>query len=323
MLFKGKKFIFFCGKGGVGKTTCAASTAVKLSQSGYKTLLYSTDPAHSIADSLGQSLTNKISEIRHVSNLYAVEINASIELKSFIDKYQKEISGFFITVTGLDMDDMDDLLLLTLPGLDELMAVKKIVDFLESENNFDYIVCDTAPTGHALRLISVPDIVNDWVKVLAGIQWEYKYFTGRLINNAVQQNDFLFIIKRIINSAKLVFRNSAQTIFNVVTIPEAMAIAETMKLISSLNKMGIMVRNLIINNIIPENNQCAFCTNYRKSQNIYIEELKRSFSNIHIIIKLRHSSEIRGVPSLIDFAEDLNLSGVPGNNNFMNETGEV
>ena len=305
-----KQFIFFCGKGGVGKTTCAVSTSIKLSQSGYKTLLFSTDPAHSIADSLEQRLTDKVSAVNNVPNMYALEIDASKELKSFVIMYEKELTDFFKTVANLDNEDVNDLLLLTLPGIDELMAIKKIIDFTEQENDFTYFVCDTAPTGHALRLISIPDIANEWIKVMASLQWKYKCVISTFSGNTVKDNDLLLILKKIISRVKSILKNKEQTVFNIVTIPEAMAVQETKRLISSLNKMGLTIHNLIVNNIIPANNTCIFCSNRRKSQNVYLQELNKSFQNINIISKLLEDREIRGIESLANFSHNLALTGV-------------
>ena len=247
---KQRQFIFFCGKGGVGKTTCASATAVRLSQQGYKTLLFSTDPAHSISDSLEANLTSKITQVKGVERLYAIEIDASSELKYFIKSYQKEISDFLKNTTYLDNEDIDDFFLTSLPGVDELMAVKKMIDFLDADNDFLYFVCDTAPTGHALQLISMPDTINKWIKALANIQWKYRYVKSRFSGNAAEDDDFLMILKKIVTKVKNVLKDPYQAIFNVVTIPEAMAALETKRLITALNDMGIKAQNLIINNII-------------------------------------------------------------------------
>jgi len=310
MPFDDKKFILFCGKGGVGKTTCATATAVKLSRAGYKTLLFSTDPAHSIADCLEQPVTNKINEIANLPNLFASEIDAGIELKTFTKQYEREMNDFLKKTTNLDTEDINDFMLLTLPGIDELMAIKKITDFIENKNDFSYFVCDTAPTGHTLRLISMPDVANDWIKVLASIQWKYKDIMSRFSNNIVEDNDFLLILKRIVNKVRSVLKEPSQTIFNIVTIPEALSVMETKRLIAALNNLGIIAKNLIINNIIPENRNCTFCTKYREMQNTYIKELNDSLTNIKIISKFKNISEVKGIKNLEDFSQDLILSGV-------------
>lgn len=313
MSSKLKQFIFFCGKGGVGKTTCSTSTAIRLAQLGKKSLLFSTDPAHSIADSLEARLTNKITEISEIPNLYAIEVDAASELKAFTKQYQKQIKDFFKNTTYLDNEDVDDFLLLSLPGIDELMAIKKIIDFVELDNDFEYFICDTAPTGHALQLLSMPDVINEWIKTLADMQWKYKYIMSRVSNNVVEDNELLIIIKKIINKVKIILKNPMQSIFNIVTIPEAMAVSESKRLNFSLNKIGIKVHNLIINNIIPDNKNCEFCSNNRNSQNIYIEKLKQMDTNVNVIGKFRYVSEIKGIDNLIDFSRDLELTGVKYN----------
>lgn len=305
-----KKFIFFCGKGGVGKTTCASATAIKLSHLGRKTLLFSTDPAHSIADSLETRVNSKFTEINGVPNLRAIEINASNEFKKFTKKYKKEINDFLKNSSYFDKEDIDDILLLTLPGIDELMAIKKIIDFLELENDFEYFICDTAPTGHALHLLSMPDVVNEWIKLLANMQWKYKYIMNRISNNVVEDNELLIILKRVVTKVKSTLRDPAQTIFNIVTIPESLAVSESKHFNASLNKMGINISNLIINNIIPNSEICEFCRNNRISQNIYIKELEQSFNKINIIEKLRQNSDVKGIDKLNEFSKDLKLSGV-------------
>lgn len=305
-----KKFVFFCGKGGVGKTTCAAATAVKLASMGYKTLLFSTDPAHSTSDSLEQKLDRNISEVKNISCLYAVEIDAAFELKKFTDQYSEEIYYSLKDTTYFDNEDIQALLLLSLPGIDELMAVKSIIDFIDFENSFEYFVCDTAPTGHALRLISMPDVVNDWIKTIASIRWKYKDIMGRISQNSYETHDLFYILKKIVGKVKSTLKNPAQAVFNIVAIPESMAVEETKRLVASFNKMGIIVRNLVINNVVPENHLCVFCSGIRTHQNIYIEQLHQNFTNMNISTTLRKGPQITGISELTEFSKDLILKGV-------------
>ena len=136
------KLILFGGKGGVGKTTCASSTGLYLSED-FKTLLISTDPAHSLADSLGQEIRGEIREVKGVKNLSALEISAEKALSKFKMRYESQIKKILNTSTYLDQEDIDSIFALPIPGIDEVMGFKMIVDLIE-EGKFDKYIVDTA-----------------------------------------------------------------------------------------------------------------------------------------------------------------------------------
>src|SRR3989338_9605162 len=146
------KLILFGGKGGVGKTTCAVSTGLYLAMD-FRTLIISTDPAHSISDSLGQSIGDEIKEVKGIKNLSAIEISAEKSLSKFKRRYENQIRKIMDTSTYLDREDIDSIFDLPIPGIDEVMGFKTIVDLIE-EGKFDKYIVDTAPTGHALRLLN-------------------------------------------------------------------------------------------------------------------------------------------------------------------------
>jgi len=159
------KLILFGGKGGVGKTTCACGTALYLAKD-FKTLILSTDPAHSLADSLGQKLGYQPKEIKAIKNLSALEVNAEKALSKFKTEHGNEIKKIVETGTNLDTEDIDSVFALPIPGMDEVMGFKTMVDLVD-EAKFDKYIVDTAPTGHALRLLTSPRLLDDWVKVMA------------------------------------------------------------------------------------------------------------------------------------------------------------
>ncbi|MBU1487029.1 ArsA family ATPase [bacterium] len=167
------KLILFGGKGGVGKTTCASGTGLYLSED-FKTLLFSTDPAHSLADSLGQKIGPEIEEVRGIKNLKVLQVSAEAALSKFKLRYESQIKKILDTSTYLDQEDIDSLFALPIPGMDEVMGFKTIVDLID-EAKFDKYIVDTAPTGHALRLLTLPDLLDDWIKVMAKMRWKYRY----------------------------------------------------------------------------------------------------------------------------------------------------
>jgi len=294
------KLILFGGKGGVGKTTCASSTGLYLSKD-FKTLLISTDPAHSLADSLGQEIRGEIEEVKGVKNLSALEISAEKALSKFKMRYESQIKKILNTSTYLDQEDIDSIFALPIPGIDEVMGFKMIVDLIE-EGKFDKYIVDTAPTGHALRLLTLPELLDDWIKVMAKMRWKYRYmvttFRGRYKPD--EGDDFLIEMKKTVKRIEGLLRDSQRCEFIAVTIPEDMAILETERLIKRLDQYGMKVRQLIINNVFPECT-CHFCQARREGQDKYIREIRDKFSDLKTMIIPLQPQEVKGIGSLENF----------------------
>jgi len=298
------KLILFGGKGGVGKTTCASCTGLYLSKD-FKTLLISTDPAHSLADSLGQEIGGEIKEVKGVKNLWALEISAEKALSKFKMRYESQIKKILDTSTYLDQEDIASVFTLPIPGIDEVMGFKMIVDLIE-EAKFDKYIVDTAPTGHALRLLTLPELLDDWIKVMAKMRWKYRYmvttFGGKYKPD--EGDDFLFEMKKTVKRIEGLLRDRQRCEFIAVTIPEDMAIKETERLIKSLDQYGMKVRQLIINNVFPECT-CHFCRARREGQDKYIREIRDKFSDLKTTITHLQPREVKGIESLENFEEVL------------------
>ena len=298
------KLILFGGKGGVGKTTCAASTGLYLAKY-FKTLLISTDPAHSLSDSIGQRLNSDVKKVRDIRNLSALEVNAEIALSKFKVEYESEIKKILDTSTYLDTEDIDSVFALPIPGMDEVMGFKAIVDFIE-EGKFDKYIVDTAPTGHALRLLTLPELFDDWIKIMAKMRWKYRYmvqtFAGEY--NPDEGDDFLMSMKKTVKKIESLLKDQIRCEFIAVTIPEDMAILETERLLNSLDAYGIKVKQLVINNVI-ESRDCEFCRERRKEQEKYINHIRKKFSNLKTSSAPLQTHEIKGIAALDSFKEIL------------------
>ncbi len=296
------KLILFGGKGGVGKTTCASSTGLYLSSQGFKTLLISTDPAHSLSDSLGQEIGSEIKEVKGVKNLCALEISAEKALSKFKIKYETQIRKILDTSTYLDQEDIDSIFSLPIPGIDEVMGFKTIVDLIEKLEFEKYIV-DTAPTGHALRLLTLPELFDDWIKVMAKMRWKYRYmvetFSGEY--NPDAGDDFLVEMKKTVNRIEGLLRNGLACEFIAVTIPEDMAIQETERLVNNLNKFGLKVKQLVVNNVL-ELRDCEFCRERSNAQEEYIKQIRRKFTHLKATIIPLQPREVKGVETLEKFS---------------------
>ncbi len=298
------KLILFGGKGGVGKTTCACAAGLHLAEE-FKTLIFSTDPAHSLADSLEQKLDDKPREIKGVKNLSALEVNAENALLKFKTEHEDEIKKIVETGTNLDAEDIDSVFALPIPGMDEVMGFKTMVDLVD-EAKFDKYIVDTAPTGHALRLLTSPKLLDDWVKVMAKMRWKYRYMVERFAGkyDPDQGDDFLLSMKKTVKKLEDLLRDQNRCEFIAVTIPEDMAVLETARLISNLGNFGIKVRQMVINNVV-ESDGCKFCGEKRKEQDRYIKLIKGKFNGLRTTIVPACSHEIKGLMTLADIKNQL------------------
>jgi arsenite-transporting ATPase len=274
--------ILFGGKGGVGKTTCASSAGLYFARKGFNTLIICTDPAHSLADSLEQTVGEEIKRVKGVDNLSALEVNSEKALNAFKQEYEDEIKHILDTSTQLDKEDIEAMFNLPVPGLDELMGFKTIIDLIEKAQ-FDKYIVDTAPTGHALRLLNSPYLIDDWIKVMAKMRWKYRFmvqtFAGKYKPD--KSDDFLMSLKRTVKRIETLLKDSSQCEFIPVMIPEPMAILETERLMKSLDDSGISVKRMVINNVM-ESEGCGFCRARKKAQQKYMTEIKEKFGHLAI-----------------------------------------
>lgn len=296
------KLILFGGKGGVGKTTCASAAAVQLADAGVRTLLLSTDPAHSLSDCLEQEIGPEITSVDGVRGLWAVEVSAEKLYLEFREEHGEEISRILETGTYLDGEDIAGLLSLPVPGLDEVMGFKELVDLMEKEE-YDLYVLDTAPTGHALRLLALPEVLDQWIRILARIRYKYHYVVSRLSGKQVHEaaDDFLFSMKRALKKIHALLRDPDRCEFVVVTAPEAMVIAETRRLMRALATFGIAVNHLIVNRVVSSDHRdCLFCHERWQGQRGYLQEIEASFSATIPLKILELPRQVRGVKMLRD-----------------------
>ncbi|MDD5598927.1 MAG: ArsA family ATPase [Victivallaceae bacterium] len=292
------KLTLFGGKGGVGKTTCAAAAGLRSAQNQCPTLVICTDPAHSLADSLDQTVGGEIKPVKDVENLSAIEVNSEKALEAFKTLHEAEIKNILDTSTHLDDEDIDSMFQLPIPGMDELMGFKTIVDLID-EGKFERYIVDTAPTGHALRLLNSPYLIDDWIKVMAKMRWKYRYmvqsFAGKYTPD--KSDDFLMSLKKTVKRIEKMLRNDLESEFIVVTIPEPMAILETERLLLELDEFGIAAKRLIVNSVL-ESDGCEFCRERRKTQQEHIGRLKQRFGNLTIMPVPLQAKPVVGMAAL-------------------------
>jgi arsenite-transporting ATPase len=291
------KLLLFGGKGGVGKTSCAVATALALSEH-YKTLLISTDPAHSIADSLELPVGYNLTRLQSFPNLTAIEVVADQALHGFKTAHWDELKKLLETSTNLDKDDIENMLAISLPGIDEVMSFKTIMDFVGAGDYEKYIV-DTAPTGHALRLISSPKLLDEWIKMAARMRWKYRYMVTSF-SGSYKQDDvdtFLLELKKTVRGMERMLRDIQMCQFIPVCVPEAMAIHETRRLLSHLENAGIVPKQMVVNNIMNSDG-CVFCRKRGAAQLPYLAEIRSNFSALNLVEIPLFETEIMGLDTL-------------------------
>ncbi|XP_016459747.1 ATPase GET3B [Nicotiana tabacum] len=322
-----RKYFMLGGKGGVGKTSCAASLAVKFANHGHPTLVVSTDPAHSLSDSFDQDLTGgALVPVQGVdSPLYALEINPEKTREEF--RARSQLQGGrgvkdFMDSMGLGMlaEQLGELKLGELldtppPGLDEAIAISKVMQFLESKDysSFSRIVFDTAPTGHTLRLLSLPDFLDASIGKMMKLKKKIASATSALksmFNKAETQenaaSDKLEQLRERMAKVRDLFRDSATTEFIIVIIPTVMAANESSRLCASLKKETVPVRRLIVNQVLPPStSDCKFCVMRRKDQMRALDMITKDpeLASLKLIQAPLVDVEIRGVAGLKFFGD--------------------
>jgi len=304
------EFFLFGGKGGVGKTSIAAASALHFADKGKKTLIISTDPAHSLSDSFETKIGGDIRKLR--KNLFAVEIDpkkAMAEYKEKIIPHMEKVDF----LKGLGLEDTLDFAGST-PGIDEMAAFDKFLQYMQS-NDYDVIVFDTAPTGHTLRFLSLPDVLDSWVGKMISIRLK---FSG-VINTFKKFLPFgepekgekklgteqLEAMKSRIEEARKILSDKERTHFNLVTISEAMSIYESERSLEILKEYNIPIENIIVNQLIPENKKCPFCMEKRRIQQERMKEIREKFKGYRIQKIPLHKEEVKGFGMLKKVGKEL------------------
>ena len=274
--------LLFGGKGGVGKTTCAAAAAIALAagRPERQVLLMSADPAHSLADVLGAPLGDDPRGVAGAPpNLRVRELDATVRFEAMKTRYRDAIDALFARlVRGSSMDAsadrqaMRDLMELAPPGIDELIAIVEVSDALERSPAGDprapLVVLDTAPSGHALRLLEMPALVHDWVKALMGIVLKYQPVVG-----VGELGGVLLQMSQGLGRLRALLADPARTAFVVVTRPAALPAAETARLIARLRRLGVPVAAVLVNAF--GTGTCGACTVARREQQRALAALRK------------------------------------------------
>ncbi|KAL4446062.1 hypothetical protein ABPG74_011054 [Tetrahymena malaccensis] len=293
------KWIFVGGKGGVGKTTTSSSLATLLAQNGVKVLIISTDPAHNLCDCFDQKFSGKEpTPVAGIENLWGMEIDPTIDPNSL---NFPDFEGF---ETDQSTKNFLSEIISQVPGIDEAMSFSALIKSLD-KYNFDVVVFDTAPTGHTLRLLNFPNLLEKGIEKIIALK---NKFQGILSSIAGQSNfDKLFgdleekkkTVQLVVNQMK----DPNRTTFVAVCIPEFLSMYETDRLVYELAKYEIDIQNIVINQVLYPNDTCKMCKSRAKMQKKYMDQILELYEDLHVVIVPLQESEVRGVENLKKFCQ--------------------
>jgi len=296
--------VMFCGKGGVGKTTCASATAIHYASKGYKTLLISTDPSPSLSDILELDVKSKITKVSMIPNLAAVELDYTKIFDMWLEKFGDEVYEVISSFLPVGREILD--YIAGAPGIDEEFALSYVYDIFTS-GEYEVIIWDTAPAGGTLSLLHIQETfythMRDAAKLYIRLKETLESLTGR------EKRDPLKIIREweILAKNVLDMVRSQHTTAYLVTIPEGLGVAQTERIWREFDKFGIKIGGVIVNNLIPENIilDTGLLQKRREVQSEYVNTLEEQYVETSLVKLHLQDYEVKGLNALKDVEKEL------------------
>jgi arsenite-transporting ATPase len=294
--------IIFTGKGGVGKTSIAAATALKAADMGYKTLIMSTDPAHSLGDSLDVQLGP--SPVKIAENLWGQEVSVFGDLNLNWDVVREHFAHLMEArgIEGVYAEEMG-----VLPGMEELFSLSYIKRYNE-QNEYDLLVVDCAPTGETLRLLSLPETFGWFIKMIRNVEKFMVKPVLRPLSKKIKKIDDFVAPEEVYDKVDNLFSSTegiidlladgSKTTMRLVMNPEKMVIKESMRALTYLNLYGITVDRITINRVMPDQSPDPYFQKWRGIQQKYIEQISEAFAPIPIAEVPLFDDEVVGLAML-------------------------
>jgi arsenite-transporting ATPase len=297
----GKQVLFFGGKGGVGKTTSASAMALAASRAGKRVLLVSTDPAHSTSDIFERPIGPEPVEL--LPNLHGLEIDGEFESRRYVGEVKERIKGLFGHNIQKEANKQIDLAA-SMPGAEEMALFDRIGGLVRGEDDrFELIVFDTAPTGHTLRLIRMPELMEAWIRALsrsrrAMLGIEQDDATDPVMQSLADRLEHLREFRARLLSPRI-------CAFVLVLVAERLPIEETARAIDQLNDAGVTIGGLVVNRVLPATSPDPFLRSRHEQEQIYLDEIDRRFASRARVRVPQLPSDVHGVNTLEQIAERL------------------
>ena len=304
--------ILFTGKGGVGKSTMSATTAIHHAKQGKKTILVSSDPAHSTDDVLGQKVGFSPTEIDE--NLWAMNINAETQAKEFLERINESMMTLTANIPGFDPEILGEMA--GFPGMEEYFGMEMIYNLL-NDTSYEVVVFDTAPTGHTLKMLTAPDSIRAFILRILRMKAKIENLKGFIFRKKSETAKIVIELEAIcdrIEVFKKLLREDDCSI-NLVSIPSEAGYQECARTLKFLNTIQLPIKHILVNNIIPdfgedvwktaEDNPAAAMTQRRYMiQQPYLERYRSlaSENQVRLVGITLVPFEPMGIPALTKFS---------------------
>ncbi|TYL39473.1 arsenic-transporting ATPase [Natronococcus pandeyae] len=318
--------IFYGGKGGVGKTTCAAATGCRLAAQGRETLVVSTDPAHSLADSFDADLGPEPTAIdldgeatgsaSEPGGLWAVEIDPETRRERYEALAQALAADLRRAGVRLEDAEVERLFASGAPaGSDEIAALDLLVEYVDA-GEWDVVVFDTAPTGHTLRLFDMPEVMGLALETAQSLRGQVRRIGNAarsavlgpmsMMTNGRGDGDDLAAFQARLERAHELLVDPERTEFRVVLLPEGMAIAESERLVDRLREADVSVERLVVNQVLENPDEhCSRCRSRRERHERRVAEIRETFPDLEVVTLPEVEGEVQGLEAVRSIAERL------------------
>ena len=304
-LFK-KRILFFGGKGGVGKTTCASAMALARAKEGKRVLLVSTDPAHSTSDIFEKPFSREEREI--YPGLTGIEIDADFEARRYIDGVKEQIAKLFSSSLLKEAERQIELAS-TMPGVEEVALFDRMGELMVTHmDSYDLVVFDTAPTGHTMRLLRMPELMASWIEALSKRRRNLMKFGQNIEQAGSEPDPILATLERRKEKLEGVRARLMQhnfTGFVLVLVPERLPIEESARTAESLRDANVNVCGILVNRVLPDDLEGDFYLARRRQEQTYREEIRRRFAGYPLMWIPQFETDVYGLKNLERISEML------------------
>jgi len=308
-----KRILFFGGKGGVGKTSCASAAALAASRQGKKVLLVSTDPAHSTSDIFERQFDREEREV--YPGLMGVELDADFEARRYVNAVKGQIARLFSPAILKEAQRQIELAA-TMPGVEEVALFDRMSDFIIGRlDDYEMIVFDTAPTGHTLRLLRMPELMASWIdalssrrKTLLSLNEDIDKVRRKREGVTSEKDPILETLEQRKDKLEQVRVRLMQhnfTGFVLVMIPERLPIEESARAAETLRESNVNVCGILVNRVLPDNLSGEFYRARRQQEQVYRDEIGRRFQGYPIKWIPQFETDVYGLKNLERLSSEL------------------